>query len=213
MGAMAATGANAQGLEWGVKSGANLSWHTEVFATAGLSGSIEQKMRTGFYAGMFAEKVFSRRFGLQAELLYSQTGTKFEVGEHSFAIKTDYIVLPVLAKLYVFRGFSVDLGPQLNCLVVAGHRQSESAIRAAGGRYFGSGRSFLQVRRRFRRFGARQLRFVEIGRKRRRLESRRLARIGLPLLIRLSPSSAPTHGAATDARPLFRRFRFMLSFR
>jgi hypothetical protein len=116
---LAATSANAQGFEWGVKAGGNWAWHTVYSAPPGLTGDVKVKMRDGFYAGFFAEKVFGDRIGLQGELLYSQMGSKFDVGEHSFAVKTDYVVLPVLAKLYIFNGLSLDVGPQFGYLVVA----------------------------------------------------------------------------------------------
>ena len=106
----------AQGIEFGAKAGLNL-------ATVTKSGG--DKMRTGIHAGMFAEYTFSDYVGLQGELLYSMMGSKWGVvdamaGSNGTIInKTDYIVLPVLVKLYVLERLSLDLGPQLGYMVSA----------------------------------------------------------------------------------------------
>ena len=76
------------------------------------TGDIEQKDRVGFYTGVFAEKAISDFLGVQGELLYTQMGYRFKAGGDSYGLNTDYLALPILAKLYVWRGLSLDLGPQ-----------------------------------------------------------------------------------------------------
>ncbi|MDR1755684.1 MAG: PorT family protein [Culturomica sp.] len=43
----------------------------------------------------------------------------------SFGRKFDHIVLPVLAKFYVWKGLSVDVGPQFGYLVSAKHEVND----------------------------------------------------------------------------------------
>ena len=116
---MAAVGANAQSFEWGAKAGVNMARQTEFSEPVGLGGGMKTKGRTGLYAGVFAERVFGMRFGLQGELLYTQLGMSGKTGSHTYGTKTDYLVLPVLAKVYVWRGLSVDLGPQFGYMLSA----------------------------------------------------------------------------------------------
>jgi opacity protein-like surface antigen len=101
---------SAQDFQWGAKAGLNL---------ANISDVDDSKMRPGFHAGVFAEKVISPFFGVQAELLYSQMGMKSKVAGETNTSKADYLVLPVLAKLYVLEGLSVDLGPQFGYMISA----------------------------------------------------------------------------------------------
>ncbi len=123
-------GANAQGLEWGFKGGANIIWQTGVENEADLVWSdtqpitpemeetlVRTKMRTGFYAGLFLEKVFNDRVGLQSELLLSQMGGRFISENRTFNLKLTYVAVPVLVNLYMSKKFSVDLGPQFGYLL------------------------------------------------------------------------------------------------
>ena len=130
-----AVNANAQGFEWGVKAGVNGAWVTETYAPMETTGKIEVKNRFGIYAGVFAEQVFNRWLGVQGELLYMQLGDRakmfdahdiapgadIEYGNIVFGRKLDYIALPLLAKVYVWRGLSIDVGPQIGYLVSAKH--------------------------------------------------------------------------------------------
>ncbi len=132
---MTAVSANAQGFEWGAKAGLNGAWVTETYAPMETTGTTEVKNRFGFYAGVFAEQVFTKWLGIQGELLYMQMGDRATIldahniapgtdigyGDISYGRKFDYIVLPVLAKFYVWKGLSVDIGPQFGYLVSAKH--------------------------------------------------------------------------------------------
>jgi len=111
----------AQGIEWGAKAGLNMATETH---TRSLKGS-NVKMRPGLFAGVFGEYVISDYFGIQGELLYSMMGIKVKNldfgGDKTDYVtyKTDYIVLPVLAKLYVAEKLSLDLGPQFGYMISA----------------------------------------------------------------------------------------------
>ena len=102
----------AQGFEWGVKAGLNL---------ASITKTDEAKMRTGLHAGVFGEYFVNDFFGIQGELLYSMMGAKgeLEVVGVSVTSKVDFIVLPILAKIYLMENFSLDIGPQFGYMVSA----------------------------------------------------------------------------------------------
>lgn len=117
--ALVSTGAFAQNIEWGAKAGVNLAKETKVSNV---------KMRVGFHAGVFGEYVISDYFGVQGELLYSQMGYKNTYGGLKQTFKSDYLVVPVLAKFYALEGLSVDLGPQFGYMLSATVKQGKSKV-------------------------------------------------------------------------------------
>jgi hypothetical protein len=130
---MTTVGANAQGFEWGVKAGVNVAVQTEIATLPGQTGAGDSDHpRIGFYAGAFAEKPINQFLGIQAELLYSQMGHNLKVGGVSNGYKTDYISLPVLAKLYVWKELSLDLGPQFGYLISAQDGDGDSYYNDQG---------------------------------------------------------------------------------
>lgn len=110
-----------EGFQWGVKAGLNL---------ATLSNASDAKFRPGLHAGVFGEYVINDFVGVQAELLYSMQGAKANEGGISATMKYDYINLPILAKLYVLEGLSIDLGPQFGYMVSAKAKGSAEGVSA-----------------------------------------------------------------------------------
>ena len=107
-------GSNEQSMavSFGVKGGVNL---------ATINGSIDSPdSRTSFHAGVFAELPVAEIFSIQVEALYSGQGAQFNFegtdGDKA-ELQLDYINVPVLAKFYLFKGFSVEAGPQLSFLL------------------------------------------------------------------------------------------------
>lgn len=98
---------NAQGLDFGVKAGANF---------AKLDGDgIDGDNLTSFHVGALLELNIFENFSLQPEVMYSSQGTKVE-GADDF--KLDYISIPVLAKFYLISDkLSLEAGPQFSFLV------------------------------------------------------------------------------------------------
>ena len=102
----------------GPKAGVNFST---------LSDVPKGKMLPGFYVGAFAELKLSDKFSFQPELVYSSQGAKNIYSEtvasvsvhHHNHDKLEYINLPLLAKYYFIKGFSVELGPQFGLLLKA----------------------------------------------------------------------------------------------
>lgn len=71
------------------------------------------KNKMSIHLGGFAEFRFNNFFALQPELLYSRQGYRMKDDGMKGKIRVNYLNIPILAKLYVLDGLSVDLGPQL----------------------------------------------------------------------------------------------------
>lgn len=101
------TSMNAQGIDFGVKAGANF---------AKLDGEgFDGDNLTSFHVGALVEINVFENFSVQPELMYSSQGTKVE-GADDF--KLDYISVPVLAKFYLISDkLSLEAGPQFSFLV------------------------------------------------------------------------------------------------
>lgn len=98
---------------FGVKGGVNF---------ASLSGSDVDSpdSRTSFHVGVFGEFPLADIFSIQVEALYSGQGfqTNFAGSDGDKAeFQLDYINVPVLAKVYVIKGLSLEVGPQFSFLV------------------------------------------------------------------------------------------------
>ncbi|KGO92879.1 porin family protein [Flavobacterium subsaxonicum] len=107
-----ASNADSMAVSFGVKGGVN-------FAT--LNGDIESPdSRTSFHVGVLAEFPIAEIFSIQAEALYSGQGAEFDFegsdGDKA-ELQLDYINVPVLAKFYLFEGFSIEAGPQFSFLL------------------------------------------------------------------------------------------------
>jgi hypothetical protein len=116
---MAFSFANAQETRFGVKGGLNLT-------TFAGGNYWDAKSLVGFHVGGFAEIKIIERLSIQPEVLFSTQGAKLEDGLDDFDAKLNYINIPVLAKFYVTKQFTVEAGPQLGFLVSAKH-ESEDA--------------------------------------------------------------------------------------
>jgi OmpA-like transmembrane domain. len=119
------TGVFAQSFEWGAKTGLNLST---------LTNANNAKIRPGLYIGVYGEYGVNDFFGIQGELLYSMMGAKGTTilggiipSGITPVYKTDYIVLPILAKVYLMENFSVDFGPQFGYMVSAKLKLSDGS--------------------------------------------------------------------------------------
>lgn len=110
--------ANAQQeVKFGPKAGVNFST---------LSNVSKAKMLTGFYVGAVAEIKFNNKFSVQPELIYSTQGAKYDnsvtlvgISGTQFNDKLEYINIPIFAKYYIYKGFSIEVGPQFGFLVKA----------------------------------------------------------------------------------------------
>ena len=99
----------AQLLQIGAKVGLNY---------ANYSGtSIQTDALTSYHAGLIAEVKLLDKFAIQPELLYTTQGASYKVGINEIKNELGYIAIPVLAKLYLSKSFSLELGPQASFLL------------------------------------------------------------------------------------------------
>jgi len=93
------------------------------FATATKgAGENPPDARTSIYLGGAVEiPVVKNIFSAQAEVLYSRQGFERNYSylgeEYQTLYKLDYINIPLLAKYYVLKGFSLEAGPQFSFLI------------------------------------------------------------------------------------------------
>jgi hypothetical protein len=93
--------------KFGVKAGLN-------FAKLSGSNNGDFTQRTGFYAGVFREiSLVPKLFYLQPEIQYSSQGLKSrDILGNQTEYQIDYITVPVVAKLYLLKLFSLEGGAQ-----------------------------------------------------------------------------------------------------
>jgi opacity protein-like surface antigen len=130
---------NAQQTRFGIKGGLNVT---------SFSGGnyYDAKSLVGFQVGGFAEIKIIERLSIQPEVLFSTQGAKFDGGSlGDFDDKLNYINIPVLAKFYITKQFTVEGGPQLGFLVSAksdGHDSKDNFKSVDTGFNFGAGYNF-----------------------------------------------------------------------
>lgn len=96
---------------FGVKAGMNYATITKGDFNEGPDA------RTSFYAGATAEiPLIDNSFSIQPEVIYSRQGFERNYtllgSDYKAEYQLDYINIPVLAKLYIVKGFSIEAGPQ-----------------------------------------------------------------------------------------------------
>lgn len=104
--------------QFGMKGGLNL---------ANLKSDSDTNIKAGVHAGFFVEIKLDDKFSIQPELLFSMQGAKSEypfeldgtVYDVEETVKLAYLNVPVMAKFYATREFSILAGPQAGFLVGA----------------------------------------------------------------------------------------------
>lgn len=110
--ALFAFNVNAQGVDFGVKAGAN-------FASIGGDDTDDLSTRTSFHFGVTAGISVSDNFSVQPELVYSAQGASMDFDGFEADLKLDYLNLPIMAQFQVADGFSIEVGPQFGFLMSA----------------------------------------------------------------------------------------------
>jgi opacity protein-like surface antigen len=127
--------ANAQDVKFGAKVALNV---------ASLSGDIENvSSLVGFQVGGFAEIKVSEKFAVQPELMFSTQGASSDDGD----ITLNYLNIPVMAKYYVAKSFSLEAGPQIGFLLSAksdGEDMKDETSSTDFGFNFGAGYDFTE---------------------------------------------------------------------
>jgi hypothetical protein len=108
-------------LGWGIKTGLNASK-----LNAETSTSWDEDWKTGFVFGAFVNIKAGSKFSIQPEFLYSSMGGNVSNSLYSERHRLNYFSIPVLAKFNIGKGFSVVAGPQIDMLISAKTRASNT---------------------------------------------------------------------------------------
>ena len=101
--------AQAQLFQIGAKAGLNY---------ANLSGTaINTEAITSYHLGLVSEIKLLEKFAIQPELLYTTQGASYDTLLGDFEKELGYLAIPVLAKIYLSKSFSLELGPQASFLL------------------------------------------------------------------------------------------------
>ena len=95
-----------------------------------MSNSEDCSARVGLVVGTELEYQATDMVGLSAGLLYSQQGCKID---DAGTLKLDYINIPLLANVYVAKGFAVKLGLQPGFLINDKAKASDSGVSVEAG--------------------------------------------------------------------------------
>ncbi len=114
IGVLFAGAVNAQTV--GVKGGVNLS---NIIKSG--DENFNTEFKTGFNAGLFAEIPIVSGFSFAPELMFSQkgyktSGTSLLGGPNEYSVTTNFVDLPILAKIQASDKFNIVLGPQVSFL-------------------------------------------------------------------------------------------------
>lgn len=71
----------------------------------------DTKYKVGLVAGIEGQYQVNNWFGLTLGILYSQQGSKFKA-DNDLKFNTEYLNIPVMAKFYVAKGLSLNVGLQ-----------------------------------------------------------------------------------------------------
>jgi len=106
-----------QGIDLGIKAGANFASLTDI---------PNSSTKTGFVGGVFAGIKFTDKVGIQGDLLFSQQGADFDTG----AVDLTYLNVPIVLKYYVFKKVNIHAGPQFGILIDDNIDQTVGSILA-----------------------------------------------------------------------------------
>ena len=80
------------------------------FSAADFNNTSDTKARVGLVVGPEFEYTISNRFSIAGGINYSQQGA--ELKDHDVTFKLDYITVPIVANVYLFKGFALKAGLQ-----------------------------------------------------------------------------------------------------
>jgi hypothetical protein len=101
---------------FGIKGGVNFA---NIIKTG--DENFNTELKPGFNAGIFVEIPIVSSFSFAPELMFSQKGYKTSgssllFGPNEYSVTTNFIELPILAKINATNKFSIVLGPQVSFL-------------------------------------------------------------------------------------------------
>ena len=98
-------------LAFGLKAGVNIANVSQ--------GGITTQSITSFHIGGVMEALYNDKIAIQPEIIYSVQG--FDYMENGIERKFDlsYVNVPVMIKYYIFKGITIEAGPQIGFLNTA----------------------------------------------------------------------------------------------
>lgn len=98
------------------------------FSAADFNNTSDTKARVGMVAGAEVEYYLNNTVGIAAGLLYSQQGAELDLNNAAdVKFKIDYLNVPIIANIYVWKGLALKAGIQ------PGFKVSSKISGAAGG--------------------------------------------------------------------------------
>lgn len=107
----------AQSVRFGIKGGINYANQNGTEITVNSSNFDSADAITSYHAGLVTEIKLFDKFAIQPELLYSTQGATYKNAVEEFKNELGYISIPVLAKIYLSKSLSLELGPQASFLL------------------------------------------------------------------------------------------------
>jgi opacity protein-like surface antigen len=111
IGVFAAGAVQAQDVSFGIKGGANMS---NIIKTN--DDSYNSDFKPGFQGGVTMEIGLGNTFAFAPELMFSQKGYKTDTFGGTYTQTTNWIDIPILAKIQAAPQFNIFLGPQVSFL-------------------------------------------------------------------------------------------------
>jgi len=127
---------------FGIKEGINYS------SLNNINDNSYKKSKTGINFGLLAEISLSDKFSIQPEILYSTQGVKTDMYLNTLAYPGpgpiyqpstekgkyifNYIQIPVLAKVYLIKNLSFEIGPSFNLLTKSEQKSKSQTYRKIG---------------------------------------------------------------------------------
>lgn len=108
----------AQGLELGLRGGANFDYSSLKIATSGGSFSEVSQSRTGYLFGAYTA-IKTGLLTIQPEIYYSVQGSDVTLDGATGAIKSNYLQIPILFRFNFLKLLNVHLGPQYGLLLTS----------------------------------------------------------------------------------------------
>jgi hypothetical protein len=147
---LAAAASFAQGIDLGIKAGANFATLTDVPNIS---------PRTGLVIGAFATLKFTDKMALQGDLLYSQQGAD---NSGLKDLQLDYIIFPIVFKYYIVKRLNIQAGPQFGNVITDNYNANFQSFDVSGVVGIGLDLPFnLRVTGRYN-FGLNNIGFVDL---------------------------------------------------
>lgn len=96
------------GLNYANQNGSDITINSTNYQTSAI---------TSYHAGLVAEIKLVDSFAIQPELLYSTQGATYKNAVEEFQNELGYLSIPIMAKIYLNKVVSLELGPQASFLL------------------------------------------------------------------------------------------------